>query len=74
MITLRKLYDADGGQVRLSHADARSFLQRGQWLYRGYLIGGNKLVGRWRDTFTDLQHVGYEGPFTLTRRAETESS
>jgi len=61
MITLRKLYDADGGQ-------------RGQWLYRGYLIGGNKLVGRWRDTFTDLQHVGYEGPFTLTRRAETESS
>ena len=43
-------------------------------LVLGGCASGNKLVGRWRDTFTDLQHVGYEGPFTLTRRAETESS
>lgn len=34
---------------------------RGRWLYRGYAVAGNKLVGRWRDTFTPEDMSGYEG-------------
>jgi hypothetical protein len=34
---------------------------RGRWLYRGYVIAGNRLVGRWRDTFTPEDMSGYEG-------------
>lgn len=37
------------------------------WLYRGYVIGHDRIVGRWRDT-TPGAHTGYEGPFLLTRR------
>ena len=44
---------------------------RGNWLYRGYLIGtgeeGN-IVGRWRDTLSPAEVHGYEGRYTLTRR------
>lgn len=34
---------------------------RGRWLYRGYIVAGNRLVGRWRDTFTPEDMSGYEG-------------
>lgn len=41
---------------------------RGKWIYRGYILAGNVLVGRWRDTFTPEELVGYEGTFILNRR------
>jgi hypothetical protein len=34
---------------------------RGRWLYRGYVVAGNRMVGRWRDTFTPENMSGYEG-------------
>ncbi|KEI37590.1 uncharacterized protein L969DRAFT_96118 [Mixia osmundae IAM 14324] len=33
---------------------------RGAWLYRGQSLGKDCLVGRWRDTFTRVDQVGYE--------------
>lgn len=44
--------------------------QRGKWIYRGYVLGGDTMVGRWRDTFTAEEYVGYEGTFVLKRRTE----
>ncbi|EKC97825.1 hypothetical protein A1Q2_07828 [Trichosporon asahii var. asahii CBS 8904] len=44
--------------------------QRGKWVYRGYVLGGDTMVGRWRDTFTAEEYVGYEGTFVLKRRSE----
>ena len=41
---------------------------RGKWIYRGYVLSGDHFVGRWRDTFTPEQYVGYEGTFVLHRR------
>ncbi|KAL1746601.1 hypothetical protein HDZ31DRAFT_81088 [Schizophyllum fasciatum] len=43
---------------------------RGTWLYRGYLVGGENgnLVGRWRDTLSPDNITGYEGCFTMGRR------
>ncbi|KAL7423339.1 hypothetical protein Q5752_002642 [Cryptotrichosporon argae] len=41
---------------------------RGRWIYRGYLTGDNVLVGRWRDSLTPEEFIGYEGTFTLSRR------
>ena len=43
---------------------------RGMWLYRGYLIGDTDgtIVGRWRDTFSPPDFLGYEGSFMMTRR------
>lgn len=46
LITITKEYRPDG---------------RGRWLYRGYIVAGNKFVGRWRDTFTPEDMCGYEG-------------
>lgn len=43
---------------------------RGDWLYRGYVVGhprGN-FVGRWRETVTPIDEVAYEGCFSLARR------
>jgi len=43
---------------------------RGDWLYRGYLIGhprGN-FVGRWRETVTPVSDIAYEGCFAMIRR------
>jgi hypothetical protein len=28
---------------------------RGRWLYRGYVVGGGSMVGRWRDTFSPVR-------------------
>ncbi|PWN35917.1 uncharacterized protein FA14DRAFT_146006 [Meira miltonrushii] len=53
MVSITKEYRPDG---------------RGRWLYRGYVVAGNKLVGRWRDTFTPEDMSGYEGCFLLHRR------
>ncbi|KAE8228866.1 hypothetical protein CF326_g6184 [Tilletia indica] len=41
---------------------------RGRWRYRGYLVAGGHLVGRWRDTFSPPQYIGYEGCFLLKKR------
>lgn len=43
---------------------------RGRWLYRGYVVAGNRMVGRWRDTFTPEDMSGYEGCFLLHRRED----
>ncbi|KZV63420.1 hypothetical protein PENSPDRAFT_745672 [Peniophora sp. CONT] len=43
---------------------------RGKWLYRGYLAGdthGN-MAGRWRDTLSPADQMGYEGCFFMGRR------
>lgn len=42
--------------------------QRGKWVYRGYVVSDDMMVGRWRDTFTSEDYVGYEGTFILNRR------
>jgi len=42
---------------------------RGKWIYRGYILAGDILVGRWRDALTPEAFVGYEGTFTLNRRS-----
>lgn len=34
---------------------------RGRWLYRGYVVVGNKLVGCWWDIFMFEDMSGYEG-------------
>ncbi|WRT65111.1 uncharacterized protein IL334_002053 [Kwoniella shivajii] len=41
---------------------------RGKWIYRGYVLAGDIFVGRWRDTYTPENFVGYEGTFILNRR------
>ncbi|KAG2130356.1 hypothetical protein DEU56DRAFT_815559 [Suillus clintonianus] len=43
---------------------------RGQWLYRGYLVGSinGSLSGRWRDTLSLPEANGYEGCFAMRRR------
>ncbi|KAG1773325.1 hypothetical protein EV702DRAFT_1243719 [Suillus placidus] len=43
---------------------------RGQWLYRGYLVGSinGSLSGRWRDTLSHPDANGYEGCFVMSRR------
>nr|XP_018265834.1 uncharacterized protein I303_02208 [Kwoniella dejecticola CBS 10117]OBR87992.1 hypothetical protein I303_02208 [Kwoniella dejecticola CBS 10117] len=41
---------------------------RGKWIYRGYVLAGDIFVGRWRDTYTPENFVGYEGTFFLNRR------
>jgi len=43
---------------------------RGKWLYRGYFVGdahGN-FTGRWRDTLSPAEVLGYEGCFLMGRR------
>ncbi|KAL7412146.1 hypothetical protein BDY24DRAFT_393396 [Mrakia frigida] len=42
---------------------------RGKWLYRGYVVAGGAMVGRWRDSFSELNYHGYEGSFHMTRRS-----
>lgn len=42
---------------------------RGRAIFKGY-VHGQSLVGRWRDTTTDMQAVGYEGGFVLCRQDE----
>ncbi|KAG8898106.1 hypothetical protein FRB99_007671 [Tulasnella sp. 403] len=39
-----------------------------QWLYRGYLTANGNWVGRWRDTWNDVNKEGYEGVFVMTKR------
>jgi hypothetical protein len=43
---------------------------RGTWLYRGYLVGNvnGNIGGRWRDTLTPPNALGYEGGFAMSRR------
>ncbi|WFD31351.1 hypothetical protein MSPP1_002386 [Malassezia sp. CBS 17886] len=43
--------------------------RHGRWLYRGYSLGGGRIVGRWRDAYTPNALHGYEGPFVLSRRS-----
>ncbi|EIW56489.1 uncharacterized protein TRAVEDRAFT_170434 [Trametes versicolor FP-101664 SS1] len=43
---------------------------RGRWLYRGFLVGNaeGNLSGRWRDTLSPTDVLGYEGCFVMNRR------
>ncbi|KAI9058779.1 hypothetical protein FKP32DRAFT_1597105 [Trametes sanguinea] len=43
---------------------------RGRWLYRGYMVGNaeGNLSGRWRDTLSPPDVLGYEGCFVMSRR------
>ncbi|KIR71562.1 hypothetical protein I310_04869 [Cryptococcus deuterogattii CA1014] len=41
-----------------------------RWLWRGYILTGGYLVGRWRDTFTPENLRGYEGAFGMIRAGE----
>ncbi|RDX47668.1 hypothetical protein OH76DRAFT_1405740 [Lentinus brumalis] len=43
---------------------------RGRWLYRGYMVGNadGNLSGRWRDTLSPPEVLGYEGCFVMSRR------
>ncbi|KAH8926700.1 hypothetical protein BT69DRAFT_1238772 [Atractiella rhizophila] len=53
LLSLTKEYTPDG---------------RGRWIYRGYIVSENTIVGRWRDTFTPEDLYGYEGTFLMQRR------
>jgi hypothetical protein len=49
---------------------------RGKWLYRGYFVGdeyGN-YTGRWRDTLSPPEVLGYEGCFFMGRRRSPNRS
>jgi hypothetical protein len=41
-----------------------------KWLYRGYVMSDCRWIGKWRDTYTDEDTLGYEGPFCLRRQSE----
>ncbi|PIL25869.1 hypothetical protein GSI_11622 [Ganoderma sinense ZZ0214-1] len=43
---------------------------RGRWLYRGFMVGNaeGNLSGRWRDTLSPSDVLGYEGCFVMSRR------
>ncbi|KAI0744563.1 hypothetical protein C8Q76DRAFT_4861 [Earliella scabrosa] len=43
---------------------------RGHWLYRGFMVGNaeGNLSGRWRDTLSPPDVLGYEGCFVMSRR------
>jgi len=43
---------------------------RGTWLYRGYFVGNThgNFTGRWRDTLSPAEVLGYEGCFFMGRR------
>lgn len=43
---------------------------RGKWLYRGYFVGDEygSYTGRWRDTLSPAEVLGYEGCFFMGRR------
>jgi len=51
------LPNADGGPI-------------GLWVFRGQMVGGQNLVGRWRAMTQDVGTPPWEGPFTLSRRPE----
>jgi hypothetical protein len=44
--------------------------ERGKWLYRGYFVGDEygSYTGRWRDTLSPAEVLGYEGCFFMGRR------
>lgn len=51
-----------------SPADA----EKGKWVFRGY-VHGEHWVGRWRETVSRPNVVGYEGAFVV-RKAEGEEA
>jgi hypothetical protein len=40
--------------------------QLGRWIFKGY-IHDDRLVGRWRETSTSVEHVGWEGGFAMCK-------
>jgi hypothetical protein len=42
----------------------------GRWIFKGY-IHERSLVGRWRETGTAVDQLGYEGGFVLCKADET---
>ncbi|KAF9500079.1 hypothetical protein BDN71DRAFT_1486769 [Pleurotus eryngii] len=43
----------------------------GQWVFKGYIHDQN-LVGRWRETSTRVDRIGYEGSFLLAKTQESQ--
>ena len=43
---------------------------RGRWLFRGYLVDDamTHISGRWRETVSPAESIGYEGCFVMERR------
>lgn len=41
---------------------------QGGWVFTGYLVGGQNLVGNWRATEQDVGVPAWEGPFVMSRR------
>jgi hypothetical protein len=41
----------------------------GRWVFRGYIHHGN-FVGRWRESSTAVDMIGYEGGFVLCKTAD----
>ncbi|KAL7416401.1 hypothetical protein BDY24DRAFT_429612 [Mrakia frigida] len=56
MITLVKEYTANA-------------LHKSKWIYRGYLHQDSRLVGVWRDTFSELGTQGYESGFSARKQS-----
>ena len=63
---MRVRADDFGGFFPFSQVDG----DRGRWLYRGFLVGNaeGNLSGRWRDTLSPPDVLGYEGCFVMSRR------
>lgn len=47
--------------------DKPAYDSSGCYIFRGY-VHGQSLVGRWRDTVTGMDRIGFEGPFVLCRQ------
>ncbi|KAF8840207.1 hypothetical protein BDN67DRAFT_968916 [Paxillus ammoniavirescens] len=46
---------------------------RGRWIFKGY-VHQRSLVGRWRDTATGVQAIGFEGGFVLCKEDEATTT
>lgn len=65
------LRDSGGGFWLTARASASQVDgDRGRWLYRGFMVGNaeGNLSGRWRDTLSPSDVLGYEGCFVMSRR------
>lgn len=45
----------------------------GRWIFKGY-VHERSLVGRWRDTATEQDAVGFEGGFVLCQEDEVTTA
>lgn len=60
----------DGFVVLLRRSTHAAHAYHGRWIFKGY-IHERSLVGRWRETGTAVDQLGYEGGFVLCKADET---